>query len=805
MSVDIAVAATRAARRAAGRLARAALCGIAMLAARPAAARGQAAPDIIGPAPRYAAATQLLERFIAHEMADKGIPALSIALVDDQTIVWARGFGFASARDSVRATAHTVYRVGSVSKLFTDIAVMQLVERGVLDLDAPVQRYVPGVLPGGDGGAGAVTLRQLMSHRAGVAREPPIGHYFDTTGPTLAATARSLSRTPLVYPPGSKTKYSNAGVAVAGYVIEATRHEPFAQYLKRAVLNPMGLDDSAFEPDSAVASRRAAGMMWTVDGRTFPAPMFELGMSPAGSMYSTVADLGRFMTMLFARGETAHGSLLRAQSLEAMRTPQFAMSGARTGFGLGFDIGTLDGRRLVRHGGAIYGFATELAALPDEKLGVVVTTTKDGANAVASRIAASALRIMRSSATGAELVTPVTTAPLSLALARRLEGRYRAGDRHVDVVARDSTAYLTLSSGGARGRLRVLSADTLVVDDVLAFGSRVRLVGNRLIVAGDTLLRETVALPPPPPARWRGLIGEYGWDYNTLYILERDGRLHALIEWFFDYPLTELSSDAFRFPASGLYDRERLSFHRRPDGYAVAVSVGGVVFPRRPIEGEDGKTFRLRPQRPVAELRPEALAATPPVEAGPHRTSDLVDLATLDPSIRLDIRYATSNNFMGTPMYSQARAFLQRPAAEALLRAHRALAKWGLGLLIHDAYRPWYVTRMFWDATPDSAKVFVADPSHGSRHNRGAAVDLTLYDLRTGRPLEMVSGYDEFSARAFPEYPGGTSRQRFNRELLRAAMEAEGFRVYDAEWWHFDYRDWRLYPIGNVTFDRIGR
>ena len=185
---------------------------------------------------------------------------------------------------------------------------------------------------------------------------------------------------------------------------------------------------------------------------------------------------------------------------------------------------------------------------------------------------------------------------------------------------------------------------------------------------------------------------------------------------------------SFAFPASGLYDGEQLTFRRRPDGYATEVRVGGVVFPRRPIEGEDGKTFRLTPQRPVAELRTEALAATPPVETGPRRQSDLVELSTLDSTIKFDIRYATTNNFISTPMYSQARAFLQRPAAEALLRAHRALAKQGLGLLIHDAYRPWYVTKMFWDATPESGKIFVADPSQGSRHNRGAAVDLTVYD-----------------------------------------------------------------------------
>jgi D-alanyl-D-alanine dipeptidase len=146
---------------------------------------------------------------------------------------------------------------------------------------------------------------------------------------------------------------------------------------------------------------------------------------------------------------------------------------------------------------------------------------------------------------------------------------------------------------------------------------------------------------------------------------------------------------------------------------------------------------------------------------------------------------------------------MQRPAAEAVVRASARLHALGYGLLIHDAYRPWYVTRVFWDATPDDKKVFVADPAKGSRHNRGCAVDLTLYDLKTGKPIEMVSTYDETTARAYPDYPGGTSLQRWHRALLRAAMEAEGFTVYEAEWWHFDYKDWRKYLIGNLKFEQI--
>ena len=213
--------------------------------------------------------------------------------------------------------------------------------------------------------------------------------------------------------------------------------------------------------------------------------------------------------------------------------------------------------------------------------------------------------------------------------------------------------------------------------------------------------------------------------------------------------------------------------------------------------------FHIEPVRPVAELLPEALAAKPPLEQGEFRKADLVELVTLDPAIKLDIRYATKRNFLGTPLYSQARAFMQRPAAEALVRASHALAREGYGLLIHDAYRPWYVTKIFWDATPEEGRIFVADPQKGSKHNRGCAVDLTLYDLSSDQPIEMPGLYDEMSPRSFPNFPGGTSLQRWHRDLLRRAMESEGFTVNEDEWWHFDYKDWKLYPILDVPFEKL--
>src|SRR5438876_1822044 len=294
------------------RLARVLIVGL--VVCLPCRAFGQAS---IAPPERYAAAVSALERFVEHEVANKDLPALSIALVDDQTIIWARGFGYSHPKDKSPATAETVYRVGSVSKLFTDIGVMQLVERGVLDLDAPVNRYLPDFKPNNPSGK-PITLRHLMAHRSGLVREPPVGHYFDPTNPTLAETVRSLNTTELVYPPETRIKYSNAAIATIGYVLESTQKEPFAKYLKRAVLEPLGLKKSSFEPTSDLTRDLAKGTMWTYHGRSFEAPTFPLGMAPAGSMYSTVNDLGRCLSVLFAGGRGPAGPILKSITLEQM-------------------------------------------------------------------------------------------------------------------------------------------------------------------------------------------------------------------------------------------------------------------------------------------------------------------------------------------------------------------------------------------------------------------------------------------------------------------------------------------------------
>jgi len=777
------------------------------------------ASGVAGLDPRYAPVAHALEGVIARQMALERLPAFSIALVDNQKIVWARGFGYADPERKIPATAETVYRVGSVSKLFTDIAVMQLVERGKLDLDAPITRYLPDFHPRDPFGV-PITLRALMTHHSGLVREPPVGNYFDSSSPSLAATVESLNRTTLVYRPSTHTKYSNAGVAVVGYVLQRETGRPFASYVQRAVLDPMGLTSSSFEPTPQVQARLAKGQMWTYDGLAIPTPTFALGMASAGSLYSTVLDLGRFLEVLFASGRGPGGQILPGQTLEAMWKPQFASAGAKSGFGLGFYVSQLDGHRMVGHSGGIYGFATQVSSLSDEKLGVVAVTTVDGANAVTEHVADLALRMMLAARRGQPLPKPPQTTPVTAATARSLAGRYGSSSSAFDLVnagarslgaggeappaasQEEGRLFLLPVAGGSMVRLRQ-TGSSLIEDGRLGHGPELTPVPGGIRVGDTVFPKAGMAKPKPVPERWKGLLGEYGWDYDELYVLERDGKLTALIEWFEYDPLRPISRNVFAFPHAGLYDGEQAVFTRDPNGVATQVRVGGVVFPRINLGGIAGPFFHIHPVKPIAELRREALAAKPPKQTGQFRKPDLVDVTSLDPTIKLDIRYATTRDFLRAPVYTEAMAFLQRPAAEALARVAHALERRGYGLLIHDAYRPWYVTKIFWDATPADKKIFVADPRVGSRHNRGCSVDLTLYDLTTGRQVPMTGHYDEMTERSYALYPGGTSLERWDRRLLRNAMEREGFRVYAFEWWHFDYKDWRYYPLLNLTFEQL--
>jgi D-alanyl-D-alanine dipeptidase len=311
---------------------------------------------------------------------------------------------------------------------------------------------------------------------------------------------------------------------------------------------------------------------------------------------------------------------------------------------------------------------------------------------------------------------------------------------------------------------------------------------------GAAILLAMAAVPAmasPRQAPDLALVGSYGAAEGEAMILERDGALY----------LVRGDAPAVRLIAAGMHR------YRTDTSVVIAVRNGIVVdghaLPRHDFGAETEATMRAAVRHDGAALRAAALAASPPVEPATRRTADLVALKGVVPHVRVDTRYATANNFTGQPIYERPGAYLQRDAAMALARVAARLAPRGYGLVIYDAYRPWFATRLFWDVVPPDKHVFVADPAKGSRHNRGCAVDLGLYDLRTGKVVSMPSRYDEMSARAYPDFAGGTDAERAHRALLRTAMEREGFTVYDSEWWHFDFRDWADYPIGTISFTAI--
>ncbi len=525
----------------------------------------------------YTQVAAALQELVQHEIREKQLPAFSIALVDDQHIVWAQGFGFADPDNKTPATANTVYRVGSVSKLYTAIGIMQQVERGHLNLDAPVSEYLPNFHPANPFDK-PITLRQLMSHRAGLVREPPVGSYFDSSQPALAEVVNSLNATQLVYEPGTHTKYSNAGDAVAGRVLEAITKEPYTRYLQDSVLKPLRLAHSAFLPLPSLTTKLAKGYMWAYDGSTFRAPTFELGTGPAGNLYSTVVDQARFLSWLFTGGRGANGSVLKPETLAQMFTPQSSGSG----YGIGFALLNVDGIKMVGHRGGVYGFSTEVLAMPEEKLGVVAITNMDNSTEVAWHVALTALRFMLAAHTNKPLPPLRLTTSIPAEDMRRLEGRYEKGAKSIEIFQRDARLFIEPMDGGGISELRQLES-VLVTDDRNGWGWRIVPVANGIDVTGrskEIYERVDPRNPPATQPEWSNLFGEYGWDYNVLRILERNNQLTALLEMDFN-PLTKVSADVWQFPDNSAYDHEQLQFIRGKSGCVAQVKVGEVVFARR--------------------------------------------------------------------------------------------------------------------------------------------------------------------------------------------------------------------------------
>lgn len=753
--------------------------------------------------PDYNIALSRLRSAIDHELVTHQLPALSIGLVDGDQVVWSQGFGFQDEEKNVPATSATRYRFPGFSHLISSVAVMKSVDRGLLRLDEPLSDFLPSWNPV-DPTARELTLRQLLSHRSGLILEPPIGNRYDLAIPTLDESLKQLQAVPLIHRPGTRIKLSRASLLLVHAALEVALRKANPLIIQEEVLDALNMNQSSYSSDSKVDSL-ALGWSRTFDGRSFKVANPQSDIGHPEHFVSTVDDMAKFLSWIIRQSESEDRDLLTSSSFQEMANPMSSVLGVQSGFGLGFQVQDFEGYSAIGLGDSNSGYSAQLLAIPEMRLGVVVATPLDCQIGTISRIAEYALRLVLAQLEGANLPDYPTTNQVPLDRAHALVGHFQMQDSDRWAQISLVSGKLYLRHGNFQREIRSSSSDgSLVIDNAVGLAATLTqdATGN-IQINNEAYHRVADVVPEEIAFHWKGLVGEYGPDHRVLYILEEAGKLTALVDWSNYYPLRPLDQDTFQFPDSGLHQGEKLIFHRDSEGRATEVVLSGIRLQRRNVEPELGSTFKIEPIRPLEELRAVAQLATPPQESRDFRKPELQELITLDSTFKLDIRYATENNFTGSVFYNQPRAFLQLPAARAVVRVQNALKPSGLGLLIHDAYRPWYVTKMFWEATPKVLRNFVANPSRGSRHNRGCAVDLSLFDLATGKPISMVSGYDEFTQRAYAMYPGGTSRQRYYRDLLRHLMEREGFSVYEDEWWHFDYHLWQDYPVQNAAFESL--
>ena len=323
------------------------------------------------------------------------------------------------------------------------------------------------------------------------------------------------------------------------------------------------------------------------------------------------------------------------------------------------------------------------------------------------------------------------------------------------------------------------------------------------------------AVPQDVPKDVKYILGFYYGNGEQILIREQQGRLELLYRVFpedqcFDlaniYPLRKNHFDSYTMRESGPMSNTEAAVHfdRDADGYGVNCRVGGHSYRRLHFgqeTGEKAEAFRFPERTDWETIRKQAAEAVEPVGLTMGRQAALVDLQKV-PGLKLLSIYAQADNCFGQPLYNSPKLLLAQEAAQALGRVHQRLAEYGYGIMVWDAYRPWSVSMLAHLALPENGKQMLEDPlTEGSIHNTGMAVDVTLYDLATGEPVEMISGLDEPSLRQRFSYPGGTERQRYLRGLLRSTMELEGFQGIEMEWWHFNYVTEQVYACLNIPLE----
>ncbi|MCP3748663.1 serine hydrolase [Pseudomonas sp. SBB6] len=501
---------------------------------------GERAPTSLPPIGKgdYRAVIEHLRQSIPEQMQKNHVPGLSLALIDGQELVWAEGFGLADEALRMRVTPTTAFRAGSLSKLFTASATLQLVEQQRLSLDAPLSRTLPEFRvrsrfhADARSANDAITLRRLLSHQAGLPSEflPRL-----RTDDPLKYLPQRASGLWLNNPPGTQMAYSNLGFALLGAAIERSSGQPFETRLQQHLLQPLAMEHSSFVGNSELQPYRARGYL---QGQ--PSGDEEIRDLPAGGLWTTPRDVGQFVQMLFAQGRFDGRQLLSQQSVAEMFRQQNRANALDFDcpIGLAWYLGPCGDPRIGpqlqqwQHSGSTGDFAAQLSVLPEPQLAVVVMANADTAEALVSEVATQALRLMLQ-AQGHPLACPRDCAPslppLAAAVApsprdrQSLAGLYasplgviRLKDQRQQLFAELGGKRVELlrdSQGWLRAQKKLLGLwsldlgllEQLQLDVISVAGKEVLAVRRH----GQTLPLGERIDPGPIPADWQASVGRY--------------------------------------------------------------------------------------------------------------------------------------------------------------------------------------------------------------------------------------------------------------------------------------------------------
>ena len=737
-----------------------------------------------------------LSVFIDLQRVDKNIPGISISVINGQETIFEEGFGFSDKSLQVDATPYTVYHGGTLAQIFTTIAILQRVELEYIDLDKPVSMYLPGFSPNST--FAPLTLRHILSHQSGLLKEPPVGHSLDPNPTTLKESVQSFYESPVVYPPEIYSKYSNAGFGAAGLILEESLEKPFAQYM-RAILDRMDLMRTSFSPRLDLKSKLAQGFTTNFEGHLTPTSVYEIGNIPATHLYTTVNDLGTFLKVIFANGESNNGVILNATSLEQMWTAQFD-STALIPFpnGLGFAVSKLDNEPVASLSSSSQGYTAYVAFFPELKAGVAILANIANAQSPLEQIGRYALQLLKSEFYEIPPSPAPRTYPIDSTQLSRAIGFYE-DEESLYISTLDNIPYLY--KDGNRYRLRK-KGDSLIVDDFHAYGTILLSDGLSIELDRKLYVKKDPLTSLAQTDQYDSLMGVYGLKDHPVALVSSHNKLYLVEEWLSAYPLEEVEQDSFSLPAFGLYGGETVSIIRNEHGEPSQLLFANMLLDRLPKQDYSFTLTELPLGPSFAPLRATGPA---PLPDSSLLAPQLVDLTMVDPLLNMEFLFASDNNIFGTRLYNEARVLLQKPVAEAIFRIQRRLRTMGLGLMIYDAYRPWRTTQAIKNNLPDSLSIYFIDEEVGYCQNRGTSVSVGLYSLRSGELVSMPTPYGTFASETLSDYPFVEAELRENREFLRHIMEAQGFRASKYKWWYYSHDTCKSYPIMDVLHEDVNQ